>query len=193
MSSRLHVGAVVALAIVVFLTSVWATGGTVSLGWISLLGGTITFVTLCLTLFNTWLWKLKWLQGWFVRRPHIWGIWNVTIDSDWVDPTTNKTMLRSATFTIRQTYSSLQLRMTNSASVGDLLTSTLIENEDGGFRLAAIYRNEPYLLNRPASQIAYGALLLDVIGDAKRPDKLQGHYWTDRDTKGTIIATRQSN
>jgi SMODS-associating 2TM, beta-strand rich effector domain len=41
-----------------------------------------------LGLFDVWLWRLKLLQGWFVKRPVLNGTWRAEIRSNWVDPAT---------------------------------------------------------------------------------------------------------
>jgi hypothetical protein len=59
------------------------------------------------------------------------------------------------------------------------------------YELAGVYRNTPQVhLRGERSEIHYGALLLELKGDPV--NGLQGHYWTDRQTRGTLeLSNRQ--
>jgi hypothetical protein len=65
-----------------------------------------------------------------------------------------------------------------------------VRKEDGGFRLVGTYLNEPNITARAASPIHYGTFLLDIEGSANKPSQMRGHYWTDRGTKGEMLAVR---
>jgi hypothetical protein len=69
--------------------------------------------------------------------------------------------------------------------VRELLSVELLRSTDGSFRVAAIYRNEPKVEVRQRSPIHYGGMLLTVQGEP--PSRLEGHYWTDRNTRGDLI------
>lgn len=59
-------------------------------------------------------------------------------------------------------------------------------DKDGIYRIAGIYRNEPRVeLQGERSEIHHGSLLLEVHGTP--PTSMEGHYWTDRGTQGTMI------
>lgn len=191
MISRLHLGALILVVVVVFVGGIWLTGGEVSWGWFSLLGATITTVAVLLALFNLWIWRLNLLQGWFVKRPHLWGKWSVSIKPEWINPESGKKMEPiEASFAITQTYFGLHIRMESSQSSGELLHASLVAQDDGNFRVAGIYRNEPKLSERPKSAIHYGSFLLNVMGPPNSPTGMSGHYWTDRGTNGEMIAER---
>ena len=125
------------------------------------------------------------LQGWFVKRPDIRGTWRTIIHSKWLDPSTGKIIEPIEGYmTIRQTYSSLSLRLMTKESCSELMGSEIITNKDTTFRVSGIYRNEPTQLIKDRSPIHNGAFLLQVIGNPVT--SLKGHYWTDRDTSGEI-------
>lgn len=188
MISRPHLWALILLAIGVFVGAIWISGGQVSLGWSAYLSVTITVVVGAIAIFNLWLWRLNFLQGWFVKRPHLWGTWNAAIKTEWIDPVSSERRQSvKATLAIRQTYAALQVRMTSEQSRGELFCANLLAKDDGGFRLTGIYRNEPNLAERARSTIHYGSFLLDIEGPANSPTRMTGHYWTDRDTKGEMI------
>lgn len=115
------------------------------------------------------------------------------IRSHWVDPSTgNHPKPIPATADIRQTYSTLYVRLQTPSSYGDLHSCQLKLEEDGRFRLYGIYQNIPALTHRTESQIHRGAMILEVEGDPNKPRELRGEYWTDRDTRGELILYRRS-
>ena len=183
---------IVAFTIAVFLTLVSVTGGLVHFAWLKEIELTVAIVAFALLAFNSfWRWRWPFLQGWFVRRPHLWGTWSVTLKSDWKDTNTGQVIAPiGATFSIRQSYTSLYVRMASDQSDGELVSANLVRKEDGGFRLVGTYRNEPNIAARATSPIHYGTFLLDVEGSPNSPSGMRGHYWTDRGTKGEMFAVR---
>lgn len=141
-----------------------------------------------LALFELRLWRIGWLQGWFVKRPYLGGTWSVSVTSDWVDPATNRSLEPfDAYLVVRQTYTTLSLRLVTQESQSYVLGADLSSHPDGVFILTGVYRNEPALSVRDRSPIHHGALLLNVRGIP--PQALDGLYWTDRGTKGEIRST----
>ena len=65
-----------------------------------------------------------------------------------------------------------------------LVAYSIDQQEDEGlFRLVGVYRNEPKIeLQGVRSEIHHGSFALEVHGT--HAYELQGHYWTDRGTKG---------
>lgn len=191
MMPRPQIIAIVALVLTAFLGVVWLRGGTVPLEWATYLGITMTLVSGVLFIFDRWFWRFPLLQGWFVKRPHLWGTWSVTFATQWKDPETGRQREPvSGTFEIRQSFSSLHVRMQSDQSNGDLLCANILNIDDGRFRLAGIYRNEPKLNERQKSGIHYGTFLLDIEGNPNSPTGMRGNYWTDRETKGEMNCAR---
>jgi hypothetical protein len=105
--------------------------------------------------------------------------------SDWKDPITNEVLAPlPAYLVVRQTFSTLSLRMLTPESSSKVVTAEIIKEADGSYRLAAVYRNEPKVSVRDRSPIHYGALVLDIQGDPVKG--LVGCYWTDRKTRGEL-------
>ena len=137
-------------------------------------------------LFNRYLWSWRPLRGWFTSIPDLRGVWDVTLVSSWVNPATGERVLPiSAYMMVRQTHSSLTMRLftKESASVS---VAYSIERKDGDlFELVVTYRNTPGIeLQATRSRIHYGSLIVEGNGFA--PASLRGTYWTDRQTNGTI-------
>ena len=184
MISKTHLSTILLLAAIIWgILLVVASGVAVSISWLKYLSTVTGILMFLLGAFDLWLWRLPVLQGWFVKRPNIRGTWRATLRSTWVDPSTGQGIIEGF-MVIRQTYSSLSLRLLTSESSSELIGAEINTFPDGTIRIAGVYRNEPRQLLRRRSPIHYGAILLDIEG---RPFTcLRGHYWTDRNTAGEI-------
>lgn len=190
MPTRIQIAALVAI---ILLTAAligwwqeqrWTWSNLAATGTASLVAG------LFIGLFNQWIWKFPVLQGWFVRRPRLYGPWIATLQSQWRGGDGEKLAPIEAQVTILQTYWSLHIRLETAESQGELICGQIIERADGTFQIAAIFRNEPRISLKSVSRPHIGALLLDVIGDPNMPRELRGQYWTDRETFGEFFAVR---
>jgi hypothetical protein len=88
---------------------------------------------------------------------------------------------------IRQTYSTIDVRILTVESTSESLSGNLFADKVGLYKLAVTYRNIPRLLERSRSAVHHGGALLNVIG--KPIHKLDGEYWTDRGTSGELTFT----
>ncbi len=186
MISKTHLSTILFFAAIIWgILLVVASGVAVSVSWLKHLSTVTGILLFILGAFDLWLWRLPFLQGWFVKRPNIRGTWRATLRSTWVDPSTEKGIEQIEGFmVIRQTYSSLSLRLLTSESSSELIGAEINTGSDGTARIVGVYRNEPRQLLRQRSPIHYGAILLDIEG--KPVPCLRGHYWTDRSTAGEI-------
>jgi len=145
----------------------------------------VGIVGILLLLFDKWLWKLPVIHSLFVPFPDVSGTWKGQIVSSWKDAKTGEQREPIDAFlVIYQTYSSINIRMITKESKSDLLSGNIIQNQSGSDKIAGIYNNFPNLLIRDKSPIHYGGLLLEINNGEKTI--LEGEYWTDRDTKGTL-------
>jgi len=185
MISKIHLSTILLVTSLIWGILLIISGVSVSIEWIRYFSIVTGILLLIISGFNTWLWRLPILQGWFVKRPDINGTWQTTIQSDWIDPSLGETIGPVKGYTvIRQTYSSLSLRLMTKESSSELIGSEIVAHKDDTFRVAGIYRNDPIQLIKIRSPIHNGAILLQVIG--KPVTSLKGHYWTDRNTSGEI-------
>ncbi len=190
MISRLHLSAIILIAAAIWAAFLIANGVSVSATWATPFSSVVGVLFVILAVFDYWLWKWPIFRGWLVNRPNMSGTWKVTIKSDWLDPTTgNPKPPIEAYLVVRQTFSSINMRLLTEESAGDLLTGEIARSADGSFKVGAIYRNEPKLSVRDRSPIHYGAFFLQVEGNP--PSALTGHYWTDRNTKGAMVASNR--
>ena len=185
MLSQIQLSAVVFIAAVIWGILLVIDGVAVSLTWLRPLSTVSGALVLVLGAFDWWLWQLPILHGWFVKRPNLNGTWSGVIRSNWVDPSTGKTTDPIESYmVIRQTFSSLSLRLLTQESFSELLGAEILRNSDDGFRVSGIYRSEPRQAVRYKSPIHHGAFLIQVVGTPATGFK--GHYWTDRNTAGEM-------
>jgi hypothetical protein len=138
-----------------------------------------------LVVFDRYLWRLSFLHPWFVNVPDIGGVWKAMLSSTWVNPETGETIEPIMGYAvIRQTFSTLSIRLLTKESSSKLVASRIICDPDGVYSVVAVYINEPKHSVRGRSPIHYGGLVLHVQG--KPPIVLDGHYWTDRATQGEV-------
>ncbi len=190
MLTRLHISSFIGLTIIVWLFALWAQGTPVlSVSFVkpfSVVVGAITFVV---TIFNKYAWSWRIFKGWYVNRPDIRGTWKVELKSNWVNLVTNEVIPPIIAYAVvRQTLTFLSVRLMTDESRSKLIAYSIEKEEDGLFRLAAIYRNEPNIeLQGDRSEIHHGSLSLDIHGSPVV--SMEGHYWTDRATKGSVKFT----
>lgn len=189
MISRLHGTALLFVSFVIGGVLLAIDGVDVQLGWLSVIGGTVSGMSLVLLAFQHWIWTWPWLQDWFVQRPDLQGTWRVRIDSSWVGEDGASPETIDAYLVIRQTYSTLSLRMLTPESSSEMVGCSIERADDGVYRIAGTYQNRPRISLRDRSPIHFGAIALDVQG--KPPTALEGHYWTDRLTRGELVATER--
>lgn len=187
MLSRLHLSVILLLAAAIWGVMLVVEGVALSGSWFRPFSTVVGAVLLLMVAFDLWAWRLRLLQGWFVPRPDVRGTWRVELRSDWKDPSSGQTVAPILAYlVIRQTYSTLSLRLFTAESLSELVAAEINKAADGTYRVAAVYRNEPKLSVRHRSAIHYGALVLDVQGDPVL--NLVGHYWTDRSSRGELRA-----
>ncbi len=153
---------------------------------------TVTSVVIWLAVaFDLFVWKLPFLQGWLVKRPVLDGTWRVALQSNWVSPETGRVIPPIHCYMIvRQTLTSLSMRLLTQESESVLLGAELITTADGLYRITGVYENTPAVQYRHRSEIHFGAIWLAIARD-NGVAKMEGHYWTDRDTKGFLLLTER--
>ncbi len=141
--------------------------------------------------FDRWIWKWRCLHPWFVSIPNISGTWQGQINSDWKDETNLQKNSSIQTYIIiRQTFSSIQMKLVTRESSSELIDSRLYTNNNV-FRLAGVYINNPKQSYRDKSPIHFGGLVLEVCENDSII--LEGHYWTDRKTRGDMYFGNRAN
>lgn len=185
MLNRTHITLIILLAALVWWGTLAALGVPVSSAYLKPFAITVSVLTALCVLFDKWLWRWRIFKGWLVKRPVLNGTWEVQLHSSWVGPGMPEADPIHAIMVVRQTYSLMNVRLFTKESSSFLIAHKLVLQDDGVFQLAAVYQNTPDIhLRGTRSEIHFGALLLEVKGDP--PKALDGHYWTDRGTKGSL-------
>ncbi|SFC09219.1 hypothetical protein [Pseudoalteromonas denitrificans] len=186
MLTRLHISSFIGLTIAVWLLALWFQGMPVlSADFIKPFGTVVGIMTFAVTMFNKYLWSWKIFKGWYVKRPDLRGTWKVELKSSWVDPETGKCIDPIYGYAvIRQSLTFLSVRLMTKESRSILVAHSIDQQEDDDlFKLVGVYRNEPKIeLQGVRSEMHHGSFALEVHGYPVY--ELQGHYWTDRGTKG---------
>jgi hypothetical protein len=145
----------------------------------------LSALVVVLAIFDRWAWRFRILRPWFVSLPDLNGVWKGQLQSDWTDPQTGKpSPPLDARVVVKQTFSSIHLRLATDESESELLSGGLVRKADGSYQIVAVYRNTPRLLVRDGSPIHHGGLVLNLEGHP--PTGLRGEYWTDRRTRGEL-------
>lgn len=183
MLSKIHLTALVWLAVGVWMLMLVLDGTQVSSGLLEPCSTVVTVLGLTVLTFDKWLWGFSFLHPWFVDRPYIRGTWKGTLVSHWIDPTTNKPSDPVVVYlVVRQSFSAIHLRLLTRESSSESLANNIPKDPDGVYSIASIYRNTPKIAHRPVSEIHHGGAMLHVLGDPVLA--LEGHYWTDRGSLG---------
>ena len=185
--SRTHITSIVLLIIVFWGLALWIQDvPLLSREYLQPFSAVVGAVSATAFLFAKWLWAWPIFQGWYVKRPDLRGTWVVEIDSHWNDPDTDMRPDPIQGFAaVRQTLTTLSIRLMTAESCSRLLAHSITLEGDGVYRVAGVYRNEPDLdLRGHRSEIHYGSFLLEV--NSSPPTAVSGTYWTDRLTRGTM-------
>lgn len=192
MHGRIHIASFIALTVFVWLIALWFQGQPVlSVEFLRPFSFVVGVIVAIVGVFTRWGWAWPIFRGWYVKRPDIRGTWKVSLQSNWIDPETEMGIDPiPAYIAVRQTLTGLSLRLMTPESRSKLVAHSIKLEDDGIYRIAGIYRNEPHVeLQGDRSEIHHGSLLLEVFGEP--PESMEGHYWTDRGTRGSMKVTNR--
>jgi hypothetical protein len=186
MSDQKYVKAIIYAVVLIWTIILLWNHTSIQAAWLKPLSTVTTIVLYLVMAFDLWLWKLPFLHSWFVKRPVVDGTWKVEIQSNWIDPATNQAAIPiTAYMVVRQTLSTLSMRLLTRESSSALVGTEVVCSADGLYCITGVYRNEPWFDFRYRSEIHYGGLWLQVAND-DGTEIMAGHYWTDRNTAGSI-------
>ncbi len=137
-------------------------------------------------LFVKWGWRLKFLQKWLVPFPDLNGTWEGWLQTNWKDPKGGKTPDRiPIILTIKQSFTHISCVMrTGEMESHSYVEGFCIDEDVQVRRLCYSYTSRPKNTVRDRSTPHDGTMRFNII---ERPAlKLQGEYWTQRGTSGTV-------
>lgn len=191
MKRKLTVQIIVGIVVVVFVSGTWLKSRQIDLGWLKYFSVAVFAASVVLAGWDAIIWRISFVQRIPGVPRSIRGTWRGTLTSFWIEPTTNaRPVPKTAYLVVRQTASTVSVKLFTDESYS-MSTFGEILDLDGSAALAYMYLNRPEMSVEHRSRIHHGSAVLDISG--KPAKRLQGRYWTDRDSKGELEFTRQSN
>ncbi|WP_146362261.1 hypothetical protein [Arthrobacter yangruifuii] len=174
----------------VFVIGSWVTTGSPETSFLRFFSIAVLTCTILLFVWDKWIWKWKlvqWIPG--VSR-NLSGTWAATLESFWTDPSTGTSSPAKTVYVvIRQTSSTASVTLISDESTSKSSVARVAE-EDGSWVLYYLYTNKPRLEVRRRSAIHHGSAVLSATGSPAK--RLEGGYWSDRDSKGQLKLTKRS-
>lgn len=138
--------------------------------------------------FTTWLWRWKRLQGWLVPFPDLNGTWQGHIHTNWKDSEGKTPGPIPTILTIKQSFGQISCVMrTGEMESHSYLEGFCIDKDAQIRRLCYSYTSNPKTALRERSTPHDGTILFNIIGTPV--SKLEGEYWTQRQTTGAVRLT----
>lgn len=191
MPSRSLLSIIVIISSLIFGTLLFFDGVKVEPSWLRFLSPVITVLLILLSAFDLFIWKF--CPESLIKKPKIYGTWQGTVHSNWIDPVTGKKIDPIECYTaIHQTFSTVSYYQMTEESTSDLVAKEIILSSANVFQLVGVYFNESRILIRDEgrSPIHYGGIRMNVIGSPAT--KLTGEYWTTRNTVGELNLTART-
>lgn len=187
MPSRVHLTAVLVFAALIWGTLLVIDGTAVSIALLKPLNPVVGVVMFGLLAFERWLWRWHRLYPWFVSIPDLNGTWKGTFKSDFIDADGSAYPETVSFLVIRQTLSSLSVRLITNRSNSAFASGAIETERDGIKNLVGVYTAHSKALDQLANPPHQGATILRIIG--RPPRELEGCYWTDRKSQGELRFT----
>ena len=148
----------------------------------------VTADLLLVGIFMKWLWRWKRLQGWLIPFPDLNGTWQGHIQTNWKDAEGKMPGPISTMLTIKQSFGRMSCVMrTGEMESHSYLEGFCIDKDAQIRRLCYSYTSKPKAAIRDRSTPHDGTILFNIIGNPIC--KLEGEYWTQRQTTGSVALT----
>jgi len=142
--------------------------------------------------FTVWLWRWKRLQGWLIPFPDLNGTWQGHIQTNWKDAEGKTPGPIPTILTIKQSFGQMSCVMrTEEMESHSYLEGFCIDKDAQVRRLCYSYTSRPKAYLRERSTPHDGTMLFNIIGTPV--NKLEGEYWTQRQTAGTVTLSFRTN
>lgn len=136
-------------------------------------------------IFTTWFWRWKPLQGWLIPFPDLNGSWQGYIQTSWKDSEGHMPNPIPVILTIKQRFSQMSCVMrTVEMESHSYLEGFSIDKDAQVRKFCYSYTSRPRSSIRGRSTPHDGSILFNIIGSPVK--KLNGEYWTQRQTTGTV-------
>lgn len=142
--------------------------------------------------FTVWLWRWKLFQGWLIPFPDLNGTWQGHIQTNWKDAEGKTPGPIPTILTIKQSFGRMSCVMrTGEMESHSFLEGFCIDKDAQVRQLCYSYTSRPKASLRGRSTPHDGTMLFNIIGEPVH--KLEGEYWTQRQTRGTVTLTFRTN
>jgi len=185
MLSELRVWSLVFITGVIWLTLVAASVVSGNTDAFSVIVDLLPLILLGAYAFERRGWRAQGLHPRWVETPVVIGTWRGTLTSYWEDAAGQSPAPKTVYLTIRQTLTSISVRLLSDEATSEQVAGGVIRAESGYPAIAYNYRNKPGIgLRQATSNIHYGGALIEIVGDPATG--LDGEYWTERRSKGKL-------
>lgn len=190
MNRGILVQVVAVIVVTVFAAGIWFTGGTLNLQWLRFFSAAVFISVGVLTIWDHWAWHLPLVQKLPQVPRDLRGTWKGTLESFWIDPETGSSPPpKVAYLVIRQSATTVSVVMLTNESKSK--SSLAVISDDGvSASLDYMYLNRPDSRYEYRSRMHHGSTTLDITG--RLAVRLQGRYWTSRDSKGELDFDQRS-
>ena len=160
-----------------------AAGGPAAVLWLSDL---LAVVLILVSAFERWWWRWPRLHPHLIGMPDVGGTWRGMLTSSWIDPATERVRPPKVVYlAIRQSLTTVWVRLLTNESASDQMVGAVKKDPSSeDWLLSYTYRNTPKLPLRKTSPEHRGGTFVTIFGEP--PARIEGEYWTSRDTKGTL-------
>jgi hypothetical protein len=145
------------------------------------IGAVMSFVVLVLLVIDRWAWKW-WGVRHILRVPDLEGTWKVELESGYKGKGGGA---KTSYLVVHQTYSSITVEVLTDLGRSCSEASSLTKLGPR-LLLAYVYRAEPEAIRRAGNEPHRGAA--ELLVETKPQIRLEGDYWTDRETVGRVRA-----
>lgn len=154
---------------------------------LQILSTVVTIDLIFYWLFVSFLWKLPIFKKWLVPFPNLNGTWKGEIRTTWTDPEiSERPGPIPAILTIKQSFLNISCVMRTTEMTSRSLTSGFVLDKGNQLeRLVYTYDSDPIQTVKERNPQHCGTMSFNIVKEQKK-NKLEGGYWTDRKTTGTI-------
>ena len=174
------------LSIAIGCVAIWAAGVKPELGVFRALLGVPGLAILGFGVYDRWLWRLG-----PYGAPVLLGTWRGELLSTWKDASGQSVGPIPVFIVVRQMATAISITLLSKESRSWSVTGAMNRARDGQYEITWAYRNEPLASLAQRSGMHYGAAIIAGVS-RRHPERLQGKYWTDRNTNGDLRLTNHS-
>lgn len=183
MLSELRVWSLVAITAAVWLALAAASVVSGNTDALSVIVDLLPLILLVGLAFERRGWRAQWFHPKWVATPVIIGTWRGELA--YGDDQDQAPERKPVYLAVRQSLTTASVRLLSDESTSELVAGGVRTGESGHPTVAYIYRNKPRIgLRHERSNIHYGGALVEILGDPATG--LDGEYWTERRTKGSL-------